>query len=204
MRRRNAALIAAGLSHGLAWAAFLWLALWPGMYQGMSETAVRVGTPPGEAAVETTYFTASLIEVNGRGVIPIILTPVGLSAVGLLLLLWRGAGRWPGPSLWVAAALLVAFCLLGLFSIGAFYAPSALALLAAAVLGRGARVGPALRAQPVSALTRGCPDCATGRLVSGRSTLLVVDSPVQSGLEDRTAGTDQGGGRSTTRPGGQG
>ena len=143
MRRRKAALIAAGLSHGLAWAAFLWLALWPGTYQGASVTPVPAGTPPGEVTVETTYSTASLIEVNGRGVIPIILAPVGVSAIGLLTLLRRGGGRWPGSTMWVATGLLLAFCALGLFTIGLFYAPSALALLAAAVMGRGARAAAA-------------------------------------------------------------
>ena len=45
--------------------------------------------------------------------------------------------------MWVATGLLLAFCALGLFTIGLFYAPSALALLAAAVMGRGARAAAA-------------------------------------------------------------
>ena len=130
MKRANATVILAGLAHGLAWAAFLWLVLWPYSYRG--EVAVAVA--PGEPRGEVTRVHASFIEVNGLQVLPVLLAPVGLSAVGLLAIIRWGARRGGRALVWLSAALMLAFCALGVFSIGLLYAPGALGLLAAAVV----------------------------------------------------------------------
>ena len=123
-------------AHGLAWAAFLWLLFWPHFYEGVSETAVA----PGANAREPARFTASLLEVNGLRVLPILLVPVALTGLSLAVSVssFRSTRRRPERLvLWSSALLLVLFCALGAFSIGLFYLPAALLSVTAAAVHRG-------------------------------------------------------------------
>lgn len=123
-------LIFVGISHGLSWVAFLWLAFWPAFYQGVSTTAVG----PDGIGGEQVRTSASIVAINGWWVLIPLLVPVTLTAIGFLATLSPSPrGTIKLISLWVMAILLLAFCLLGLFSIGIFYVPAALALLVAAV-----------------------------------------------------------------------
>ncbi len=117
------AMIAAWIAHVLAWLAMLALLVVP-VYEG---TAGR----------------HTIIEVNGAGVVPVLLTPVVLSGIALLIA-WRMTTRPVAVKvgLLVAAALLLAFCVLGVMSIGFFYAPAAVALCVATLLRSSPRLAP--------------------------------------------------------------
>jgi len=102
-----------------------WLAFWPGFYQVETQA-------PGEGDV--TLGTASLIAVEGWGILPLLVFPLFLTFLAYLgahNLEARG-GRPARVMVYGAAMILGAFCLLGLASIGLFYLPSALALAIAA------------------------------------------------------------------------
>ena len=118
------ALTAALVSHALAWVAVVLLVFMP-FYRGESATATPKGAIPGEVV----QSTATLIEVNGWGVLPILLVPVVISGIGLLAALVAGRGlilrRAP---LVIAGLLLMGFCIAGSFTIGMFYLPAALAM----------------------------------------------------------------------------
>ena len=104
------------VAHVLAWLVVLFLAIGP-VYQGASVTAVA----PGEIPNEPTRTTATLIQVNGWGVLPILLVPAALTGLALLTVLKTEAGQTRRTVLvWVLAALLLVFCALGSFSIGIF------------------------------------------------------------------------------------
>ena len=123
--------ICSGISHGLAWVAFLWMAFWPAFYQGVSVTPVG----PDGTGGERVHTTSSMVEVNGWWVLIPLLVPVILTAIGLLATFSpspRKASRF--VSMWAVAILLIVFCLLGMFSIGVFYLPAALLLLASTVI----------------------------------------------------------------------
>ncbi len=93
LKRMDAAAVAAVLAHILAWVAFLWLALWPAFYQGASVTSTEV--PLGGVSVaggEERRFSASLVQVNGRGIIPLLLVPVLLTVPGLAMITARTLG----------------------------------------------------------------------------------------------------------------
>ena len=132
MKRRDAAVISAGVAHALAWIVGLLLVVVPG-YQGVSVTLVT----PGGIASDSTRFTATLIEVNGLGVVlPLLLTPVVLTGLGLLAALLTDVGLARRKVLlWVLAALLLGFCAVSVFSVGFFYLPAAIALIVSAVTG---------------------------------------------------------------------
>ena len=136
MEQRKATVVSAVVAHVLAWAAALWLAFGP-LYQGES---VALVTPNGVES-EPTGFTATLIEVNGLRVLPLLMAPVALTGVALLAALVMTAGQVKRKVfLWVSAGLLLGFCAVGIFSIGLFYLPAALALAAAAIKGSRRRV----------------------------------------------------------------
>lgn len=126
MKCHHPIIISTGIAHFLAWAAMLWLALGP-VYQGISVTAVM----PGGVASEPTRDTATLIEVNGLRVLPLLLFPVFLTALGLWTVLTTDLRRaWATKGLlWSYAALLLLLCLVGIGSIGLFYLPAAIVLL---------------------------------------------------------------------------
>ena len=111
----------------------LWVAFWPGLYQGIS-VEVEIGTT-GESGT-TREESASLVEVEGWGVLPLLEFPVILSGAAFVgaRLLRRGSRRLAALLVYGAAIAMLAFCLLAILTIGLFYVPSALALIAAAFL----------------------------------------------------------------------
>lgn len=128
---KNPAAILGMIAHGLAWVAFVWLAFWPYSYYGTETTPVG----PDGSGGEVVSYSASIIDVNGLGIVIPLLVPVALTAAGfLIVLLVRGRPVKFMVLLWLMAVLMLAFCLLALLSIGVFYVPGALVLLVAALL----------------------------------------------------------------------
>jgi len=126
---RNPSVFSTGIAHGLAWDVVIWLAF-GSVYQGTSVAPVG----PGETPNEPTRTSASLIEVNGWQVLPILLVPAALTGLALLTVLLTHTGQTRRKVLlWVLAVLLLVFCVLASFSLGIFYVPSALALLLTAI-----------------------------------------------------------------------
>ena len=131
--RRDPPLSAAIVAHALAWAAFLWLALWPFSYRGVTATPVPSGS--GNVAV-TTYTSASIIEANGWWVLIPLFVPVVLSGLALVVVLWF-AGVNSLPKRFTLFGLTIAclvFCMLGYLSFGVLFLPAALAMLITAFL----------------------------------------------------------------------
>ena len=128
-RLPKAAAVSAWVAHVLAWATGAWLAFGP-VYQGVSATF------PGESAGEATRSTATLIEVNGLYVVPLLLVPILLSGIAVWAVRDTDAGRLGRRVLlWVLAVVLLGLCALSILSIGMLYLPTALAMLVAAILG---------------------------------------------------------------------
>ncbi|WP_163544723.1 hypothetical protein [Occultella kanbiaonis] len=107
------------VAFGLAGAACVLLLVMP-LYRGTTTTSDG-----------TEEFTATLVEVNGPGVLVALLVPVLLTAVPLLI----PSGRLPGVTI-ACAALLVFLMALGGASIGLFYAPAAIAAVVALLVRR--------------------------------------------------------------------
>ena len=126
--------VSAAAAHVLAWAAFLGIALWPCVYQGVAATPVT----PSEAAtaeVETARLCASFVEVNGLAALVPLFMPVLFTALALFLVLTRREWRvWSVLILWLLAVALLAFCVLGYLSFGVLYLPSALASVVTAAV----------------------------------------------------------------------
>ena len=159
MKRPDAPVLAGGFAHILAWGVALWLAFWPGLYQGASATAVSAvpqeaerpstGPPPLDAAAISTLpadgpepvrFSASLIQANGFWVLGLLAIPLVLTGLGLISAAMRQPGRAAGSRYpwrlvgWVAALPLLGFCIVAIFSVGLFYLPIALLTLASVAL----------------------------------------------------------------------
>ncbi len=138
MRNERPAIIAVTIVHVLAWVAFLWLAFWPYSYQGVSATPVQVdelGNPVGELESEVVRYSASVVEVNGVGVLLPLFIPVAVTGVALIALLaWRDNGTLRTILLWILTVALLGFCVLGYLSIGIMYVPAAIAMAVATVL----------------------------------------------------------------------
>ena len=132
-RRARSALLAAGIANALAWAAFLFLLLWP-VYQGVENA------PPGTVDDAVRPFKLTLIQVNGLRVLPLIFMPVAVTGFGFWVS-WAAnmQRRVRRMLLWGATVVLLAFCLAGIFSIGLLYVPAWLALLRAALRVRSCR-----------------------------------------------------------------
>ena len=131
MKRYDAAIILAVTAHVLVLAAAMFLAFGPA-YQGESVAAVA----PGGVAAEPVRTTATLIEVNGLRVLPLILAPVLLTAVGAVgATVIRADSIWRGPVVLASAVLLLGLCVVGLSFIGLFFLPAAFALIVAGVMG---------------------------------------------------------------------
>ena len=124
----DAAIVSALVSDALAWAAFLWLLLWPYSYQGTSVTQTA-GGPAGQI----TETHASLLAVNGLWVIIPLLFPVVITAI-LLIMAISSNRRAAKLTAWPLAAILLGFCVLSGFSIGMFYMPAALVSIVTAIL----------------------------------------------------------------------
>ncbi len=136
MKFRSAPVLLTGAAHIFTWVVLFGLVFGP-VYQGVSVSAVAPGAPAGEP----TRTTATLIEVNGWHVLPILLVPAALTGLALLIVLRTSAGQTRRRVLvWVPAVLLLGFCILGSFSIGIFYLPSALALVLSSILVSRSRV----------------------------------------------------------------
>jgi hypothetical protein len=117
----------------LALAAAVGLALWPCMYRG-AEGGTGVGPER--------QFCASLVEVNGAGVLAVLAFPVLLAGIGVLAVRFGRRGL-----LMVATGALIGFCVVALSSIGLFYLPATVALVVALV-GWGQPAGEAARSSP--------------------------------------------------------
>ncbi len=159
MKRPGAPVLAGSVAHILAWGIALWLAFWPGLYQGVSTTAVSavpyeadrpstgplpldaasISTPPADG-LESVRFSASLIQENGLWVLGLLAIPLVLTGLGLTSATMRQPGRTAGSQYpwrlvgWVAALLLLGFCIVAVFSVGLLYLPIALLTLASVAL----------------------------------------------------------------------
>jgi len=107
----------------LALAAGLWLAFWPGFYQGVSATST-----PGDGAVQRSVSN-SLVAENGAWVLGLLAVPLILTGLGLL-----GATKRYRLFVWGAVVVLFAFCVISAFTIGLWYVPSAITLVVAVAL----------------------------------------------------------------------
>jgi len=131
-------------AHVLAWIAFLFLAFWPSSYQDTETTPIG----PDGSGGGVVHVSASLIEVNGWGAPVPMLTPVVLTALGLVVAwTWNGKSAWNKLLMWALAAMLIGFCGLAMFSLGIFYLPAALALLALSIV-MSLKSAPAARQRP--------------------------------------------------------
>ena len=131
--RRDPPLSGAIIAHTLAWAAFLWLALWPFSYQGVEATVSPSGSGD---VVTTTTLSASHIEANGLWVLVPFFVPVALSSLALVVVLWFG-GADSLPKRFMLFGLAIAcliLCLLAYLSFGILFLPTALAMLITAFL----------------------------------------------------------------------
>ena len=131
--RSDPPLSGAIIAHTLAWAAFLWLVLWPYSYRGVEATA----SPRGSGEAVTTYtLSASFIEANGWWVLIPLFVPVVLSGLMLIVVLWfAGADSLPKRfTLFGLAIACLIFCLLGYLSFGVLFLPAALAMTITAFL----------------------------------------------------------------------
>ena len=131
MKRFDVAIISTMMAHALAWAAAIFLVVGPA-YQGVSKTAVTLGAP----ASEPIRTTATLIEVNGLSVLPLLIAPVLLTASALLAaVVMRPELVRRGVLVLALALVLLGFCAVGIFSIGLFFVPAAIMLGVSGLMG---------------------------------------------------------------------
>ena len=89
----------------------------------------------------------TLVEVNGRGAIRLLLVPVVLTGIALaaaLLTHRKQSNRSQATRtmlLWSSAIVLLGLCFVAIFSVGVFYLPAALALFVAAIADSTAKRG---------------------------------------------------------------
>jgi hypothetical protein len=141
---RKWALTAALVGHIFAWAALLLLVFWTGFYSGQSSTAVAVNSTGSqsqttltrvEAETTTESFSASVIDINGLRIIPILALPVALTAAAAMAIVLLPTRPRFGISLaWTCTIAIVVFSLFSASSIGLFYFPAAMALIPASLL----------------------------------------------------------------------
>ena len=94
MKRRRLVVAWPLLAHATAWAAFLWVVLWPSTYRGVEVKAVQAGS---QESPQVTYVSASFIETNGLWAVPIPMwAPVALTGLALLAV-WGLELRDVGP-----------------------------------------------------------------------------------------------------------
>jgi hypothetical protein len=104
------------------------------VYGGVSTAAGTVIGDPIYAPVPQST-SATLIEVNGPGVLLVLALPIIFTAIPLAL----RPSRWHRLAEVAAVVLLAMFVILGVASLGMFFVPAALLAAAAAVLGRRER-----------------------------------------------------------------
>ena len=132
------------LAQAWVWATLVFLALWPYSYQGVSAIAVNSNLESTAVlrraeqpiSFDRQSFNASLIDVNGPGVLLVLLIPIAFSTIALCAVAFQSLNRRLRLGmLWGSAVLMLAFCALALLSIGALYVPAAAALIVAAIAG---------------------------------------------------------------------
>ncbi len=138
------ALKAALVSHIFAWVSLLLLVFWTGFYSGQSSTAVVVNGTGSQSQTTSTFvgseattesLSASVVEINGFRIIPVLAIPVALTAAAAMAVVLLPTRPRFGMSLaWTCTISIVLFSLLGAFSIGLFYFPAAMALILASLL----------------------------------------------------------------------
>ena len=134
IRKSRAAAVSGTFTHSLAWAAFLWLALWPYSYLGISAAAVSVdgrGTTTTEGSIlglsnRGQWILGSTLFVCARAFNRV------SSAVNVNL---EGQGR-AGNTLILGglAVVLLIFSVLGILPIDLFYLPAAIASRVTAII----------------------------------------------------------------------
>ena len=118
MKSVEVATLSALAAHVLAWAGGVFLAFVFVPLYGSGET---------------------LVEMNGRGAIRLLLVPVVLTGIALaaaLLVDGKRSIHWQTIRtmlLWSSAIVLLGLCFVAIFSVGVFYLPAALALFVAAI-----------------------------------------------------------------------
>ena len=102
--------------------------------KGYSTTQVRTTVSPGGTSTEQTVETVrqSIVEVNGLGVLWLLILPVVPSAIGL----WASFRQTKSGkiTLWASAVVLFLFSFVTGFSIGLLYMPAALLFIASAAI----------------------------------------------------------------------
>ena len=135
---KPAPIIAASIAHALAWAAFLWIALWPHYYQGVAATPVQVdeqGNRVSTEEIEEVRFSSSFVEENGIWALLPLFIPVAITGLALMMLLTIRRKTFLNTLLlWVLTVATLAFCLLTSLSLGLIYTVSAVVLLIAACI----------------------------------------------------------------------
>jgi|GEM_PF-1714255 hypothetical protein len=141
---RKWALTAALVGHIFAWAALLVLIFWTGFYSGESTTAVAVNSTGSqsqatltfvEAETTTESLSASVVDLHGLRIVPILALPVALTAAAAMAVVLLTTRPRFGISLaWTCTIAIVVFSLLSASSIGLFYFPAAMALIPASLL----------------------------------------------------------------------
>ncbi len=141
---RKWALTAALVGHIFAWAALLVLIFWTGLYSGESTTAVAVNSTGSqsqatltfvEAETTTESLSASVVDLHGLRIVPILALPVALTAAAAMAVVLLTTRPRFGISLaWTCTIAIVVFSLLSASSIGLFYFPAAMALIPASLL----------------------------------------------------------------------
>ena len=101
---------------------------------GYAESSGAAGAEGEPVAVEGSE--ATLVEVNGTGVLVVVGTPLAATVVVVALLLLRGRHRGFGYAAWAVVALLAGFAVVGLLSIGMFVLPAVVALAVAVAASR--------------------------------------------------------------------
>ena len=127
VRKSRVAIASATAAHVLGWAAFLWIAFWPHVYQVVSGTPVNVD---GTGATETMVVrsSASFTDVNGYWTLIPLFVPLLVTGLALLFLLTRMERRAANALVvWGLSAVLLVFCGFGYLSVGILYLPAAIA-----------------------------------------------------------------------------
>ena len=93
-------------------------------------TSASVTGTSGSPAVTESTSTATLIEVNGTGVLVVVGLPLAAVALVSSALLWRRRRRrsGAGPLAWTVVGLLGALAFVGMLSIGIFIVPAVVLL----------------------------------------------------------------------------
>ena len=140
---RKWALTSALVGHIFAWAALLFLIFWTGFYSGESTTTVAVNSTGSQSQatltfveVETTTesLSASVVDIHGLRIVPILALPVALTAAAAIAVVLTTRPRFGISLAWTCTIAIVVFSLLSASSIGLFYFPAAMALIPASLL----------------------------------------------------------------------